>query len=857
LLALQRLLREERYAVVRGQGGEGKTALAAEFARWMVRSQQMRRAAFASVEGFEKNIAESIIDKLGHQLVKPGFSTQIDCNGDLAKAEQEIERVLREQPTLLVMDNMESVLLPPFMVEETPEALSEEAGEELKAILALCERLLKVSDTRLIFTSREPLPTPFDAERNRRELLQLDREDAVKLVERVLNAVGGDAGASSDAAREEIEQLVDAVNCHARTLALLAPALRSHGVEGTRESLVQLMADMEKQFPGSREKSVFASVELSLRRMSAVNRGRALVFGVFQGAVDLDVLAMMMEWEKADVVSLAVELVETGLATPNRYDHLTLNLALCPYLRGSLDATERETLIARWVEAMRTYVAFLVHQSKQNAEIAVTLTVLELPNLVALLDLTRQSGDAEATIGLATSLYSLLSMLGKPRLLERVGQVRDAAAASLGDAWNHASFEAARTRIEQQLATGRLSDAFDDAQQLLQRGRTVGGQAYPDADYDLAMACILLARVLQTVGAPDQALQLLDEARQRFEAVEKGAPGRGADGMASACLTEQGTCLLDLGRLDEAAAAYEEGIRLDERRGADRDVAVGKGQLGTVRMAQRRYSEALKAHEDARRRFTQLNEPGMVAVSWHQTGMVYQLARQPEAAEDAYRKSLALKVRIGDVAAQANTLGQLGILYDNDLGRTEEAVALLRQAADKYVQIRSLADEGRVRSGLAIRLRKLRHLDEARQEIRGAIECGVQFGHASEPWKSWAILAAIETDADNPAAAAEANRKAIACYVAYRRDGGENHYTDGRISLALTQSMLAADDATAASLLQQLAADPEAASLLPFISALQAIVAGSRNRTLADVRELNFRMAAEILFLIETLEKHR
>ena len=34
----------------RGQGGEGKTALAAELARWLVRSHQMRRAAFVSVE---------------------------------------------------------------------------------------------------------------------------------------------------------------------------------------------------------------------------------------------------------------------------------------------------------------------------------------------------------------------------------------------------------------------------------------------------------------------------------------------------------------------------------------------------------------------------------------------------------------------------------------------------------------------------------------------------------------------------------------------------------------------------------------------------------------------------------------
>ena len=43
--------------------------------------------------------------------------------------------------------------------------------------------------------------------------------------------------------------------------------------------------------------------------------------------------------------------------------------------------------------------------------------------------------------------------------------------------------------------------------------------------------------------------------------------------------------------------------------------------------------------------------------------------------------------------------------------------------------------------------------------------------------------------------------------------------------------------------------------LRPFIQALQAIVAGSRDRTLADAPELDHTMAAEILFLIETLEK--
>ncbi len=197
LLALQRLFRQERYAVVRGQGGEGKTALAAEFARWMVRSQQMRRAAFVSVETHSNQLA--VLDALGRQLV--GQSYSVAAFDELEKAILPVERALREQATLLVVDNMESILLPPYL--ETSEALTEDAARELQAILALCERLLRAGDTRLVFTSRESLPAPFDAQRNRRELHQLDREDAVKLVERALNAEnnGGDAGDTGCRAR--------------------------------------------------------------------------------------------------------------------------------------------------------------------------------------------------------------------------------------------------------------------------------------------------------------------------------------------------------------------------------------------------------------------------------------------------------------------------------------------------------------------------------------------------------------------------------------------------------------------------------------------------------------------------------
>jgi tetratricopeptide (TPR) repeat protein len=862
LLALERLLRQERWAVVRGQGGEGKTALAAELARWLVRSQQLRRAAFVSVELCSHK--DAVLDALGRQLVGADYSAAKYANPEQALLP--IERALREQPTLLVIDNMESVLLPPYL--DTPDLLSEEAALELQEILALAQRLLRAGETRLVFTSREALPAPFDAQRQRWELRQLGKGDAVVLIERSLaagegsGAPGAGAGAAAlEARREEIEALVAAVQGHARTLALLAPELRRRGVAATQTALLELMEQMQQQVaqlpaddPRRREQSLFASVELSLRRLSATNRERARLLRVFHGGVDLDVLRWMTGWEQAEVEGLAQELVGTGLATANPYNHLSLNPALCPYLKASLSEEERQELTTRWQKAMVAYLNWVYQQISQNAELASTLTLLELPNLFALLDRSQAVADPETVIDRATFLYGLLRGLGKPRLLERVARVREAAAAALGKGWSHARFEASRTRIDQRLAAGQLREALAGAQQLLQQAQAAGEEAYTVADYDLAMAFSLLGRVLNTGGEVQQALPLLQEAGQRFEAIANKYPGTGAEQMASACLTEQGNCLRNLGRYDAAAAAYEESIRRAEQRGDQRAVAVSKGELGTIRLCQQRYAEALEAHQQARDTFSRLNEPGTVAIAWHQIGRVHEEAGQPEAAAEAYNRSLAIKVRLGNQTGQANTLGQMGNLYSAILQRPEEAVAFYKQAADIYGTIGDRLSEGRQLSNLAATLVKLKRLEEARQTIRRAIEYNAPFGHAAEPWTSWNNLAVIETAAGNSCAAADARHQALGAFLAYRRDGGENPTGSGRLALAVRQDLASGDPAEVASSLQHLTAAPQNASMLPFLTALQAITADSRERSLAEVPGLDFKEAAEVLLLIEALE---
>jgi hypothetical protein len=92
-----------------------------------------------------------VLDALGRQLVGKNYS--VATFPDLEHAILSVERALTEQPTLLVVDNMESILLPPFLAEETPEALSEDARRELDAILQLCARLQAKGDTM-------PIPVP-------------------------------------------------------------------------------------------------------------------------------------------------------------------------------------------------------------------------------------------------------------------------------------------------------------------------------------------------------------------------------------------------------------------------------------------------------------------------------------------------------------------------------------------------------------------------------------------------------------------------------------------------------------------------------------------------------------------------
>lgn len=856
LLALQRLLAREPYAVVQGQGGEGKTALATELARWFVRSNQIERAVFVSVEQLEAAPALAVLDAIGQQLLA---NYNVAEHAELNEALKLVERALKESSTILIIDNLETLLIPPYL--DPDNALAADARADLDSLLDLCRRLNHIGRTKIVFTTREPLPEPFANERHRIELARLDPHDAVAFVERVLREDAAEMpGELSQAKWEVIEDLVESVQGHARTLSLLAPHLQELGVEKTREQVVALMQRMDAAHPDNRERSLFASVELSLQRLSEANRDRVKVLGVFHGGVNPGVLCPMMEWERDTYDQLAMELVGSGLATLGPYGHLRLHPALCPYLHERLDLDERDSLSAHWIEVMRSFVDYLALEKDGDAQLAAKLTLLELPNVMALLDRAHAAGDAEVTVALTNDLFGLVQFLGKPRILAKIDATREAAANALGSTiWSHARFLAQSTRIEQQLNSGQLSDALAGGRDLYQRALAAGDSAYDGADYDVAIACFLLGRVLDIVGASGQALHLLQEAQSRFETIDNAEDSRSARRMASVSLAEQGNSLMSIGQFEAAANAFEEKIKRAESMDDSRQVATGKFQLGTVRYLQGRYGDALSTYEEARDTFTDLGEPLTVATVWHQIGKVYQNAGRAEAAEQAYRQSLTIKTQEGNVAGQANSLLELGNLYVNFLGRLEDAVTFFRQAADKYIAVNDLAREGTARNNLAVVLLRLDRFDEARTEIHRALACKEPFGHASEKWTTWDIANDVETADGNLEAAATARHKALDLFLAYRRDGGENHSVVGRLCHDVTAALLQPDPndndtptiESVKSQMEDLFA--EDAGWGPFIPILNQIMDGARHRTLADNAKLSYEMAAEIHVLLDLL----
>ncbi|MDP7111154.1 MAG: CHAT domain-containing protein [Myxococcota bacterium] len=600
LTVLERRLRTERWLTVVGDGGQGKTSLAVEAARWQQGIRRFGRVAFVSVEQHAE--ARGALDRLGRQLI-PGFSV----------------------------------------------AAQEGRGDRDERL----ERLAGVGDTRLLLTSRTLPPPPFDGGCHR--LGPLSRGEGVQLVGRVLSVLGpGRAGADEDDSAWA-EEMVDRVGGHARSLVLLTPLVAAGDARTTAADLASHMADLERDHPGERERSLLASVRLSLDALPPVTRSLLPPLAVFRGHPHVAAMAPVLGVTTDRAMEVCRELVRLGLADAEG-PFLVPDPALTAALDLELSTADRVRARARWLEVIQTQLQALYDQHFRESHLAAQGTTHALGDLLAALS------RLEAGVG--------------------VGNV---------DAEGH--------EVLRRIQEGDLQGASRTARTLAERAEAMG-DVYPEAEFDRAMARWLVGRVRLRSGDAQAALGPLDDAHLRFMRLAE-AGTEGARRMASVTLAELGDALRHLGRLDEAGDALRRANHADEKRGDMRQLASARVSLGIVHLRAGRLRDALETFHRARAVFEEMDDPGSVAHTWHQIGTVHDSAGAAEEAERAYQRALRLRTQAEDRAGEAITLVQLGNLY-RDTARADEAVSFFAQAAAIFGELGDNFREAGARSNLGL-----------------------------------------------------------------------------------------------------------------------------------------------------------
>ncbi|MEL6592767.1 MAG: tetratricopeptide repeat protein, partial [Bacteroidota bacterium] len=741
LLALERLLLQKPWAAIRGQGGAGKTTLAVELCRWLVQTGRFKRCAFVSLE--EYSDARGMLDHLGRQLVGEEYAVSL-YGDDLQKALQPIKRALEDFPTLILLDNLESIL----PLDHAPDEAQQEA---LAEILAVCKQLLGTSKskTRLLFTSREVLPAPFNLKGHYQELGRLSEREAIKLVEQVLRQEGIELPQTEKAeTHAEIKALVEAANYHARALSLIARQLGATGLEGATQRIAEIMHALESAHTGERENSLFASVQLSLDRLPPEMQEQAKALAVFHGGAHVWVLSQVAEIEVEAAQALNGALIQVGLATDAGMGHLRLDPALPLWMKARLTEDQYQDYQSRWLVAMQELSDYLYDQKFKDTQLATDLTRLEVLNLLAMLQ--QMEGSAEARMDQINTVESLLEWLSLHGPMQTVIQLRKQIARDLGD-WGHAYFLNQSKEIDRLLDRGETADARSLAIQLLKQFEQNAN--YAEANHDYATTLLRVGRIYQMGGRAELALPALQQALERFE-----NQGQRGQGMAAA-LTKMGNCYTDLGQWEAAESAYTEAIKIggdiDDKRG----VAVSRGGLATLWYWQQKYDAALEAFQESLNAFQHMGEGRAEAQILHQIGLVYQSKQNWTAAEQTYRQSLEIAIHEKDRFGEAGSLGQLGNLYI-DWDRFEEAANCYEKAAKIYTSLNDLRHEISTRSNLANLFVSMEIYDRARDEIKKAITIQERFEYVGKSWIRWDVLYKLEKAEGNQAAAKDAWQKA-------------------------------------------------------------------------------------------------
>jgi tetratricopeptide (TPR) repeat protein len=802
---------------ITGFGGQGKTALALEAGRWLVRTGLFQRVCMISYAAYQGSDPVS----MAVATMSTTFEQSL-IDADAARA------ALAETPTLLILDNLETL------------AADNTLGELLDAALSWSE----AGASRVLLTSRHRdfrhpgYPLAGSYAHQHWLLGELQPHDAVDWFDSLRRLPP--KSRLKRPRRDVLIRLFGKVGFHPLSISLLAQQLKQRGPAEVEERLEALL---EEQPVNQADRSLLASLELSLEQLPEQCRQWLPRLGVFQGGCLEEMVGRVTGLAEADedpsiaqgrklwealqsgdpvailravghdlpegelppeVVQQLQELVndetvqklrkqveaapKTELvagADPSTWPQLREALlraglmealrvpetdktflrfhpTLAPALWQRLDKEEQTELLEGYWQAYYQLSGQLYHLDDTNPHAARALARCELPNLLRAVHAALQTGEAEQGVDFAERVNLFLRNFGLRRDAEELTEAANKVGGTVGSqAWF-----AARSNLGEQLwqngQPGAAAQVFADI--------LAGLEEMPS--YNRCLTLHRLGRCFGVQGQPGQAEQLY---RQELAELARLEQSDGVQRQTGLAWTDLADVLCNQKRYNEAKTAYQVALEIDEELGDTRGMAVDNGQLGTLAYVQGELAEAEERYKEALSLFQSIAEPAHEAIYTHQLGIVYQFAEQWEAAEQAYRQAARLKEEqglLGGSNGAGTDWNQLAIVC-KATGRLPEAEQWYRKALAAFQAADDRPHAAVTLSNLAILLAD----DPARlDEARGLAEEGLAISETLDPaameiWKTYGLLAHIAEKQGDESRAAAYRSKAERAFAPYRGGG--------------------------------------------------------------------------------------
>ena len=602
--------KETRRVTIAGFGGQGKTALAVEAGRWLVRSGMFDTAVFVDYQAFQGVDAVSVaVSTMARDL---GMNL---IDGDAATVE------LGRRRTLVILDNLEDL-----------------AGEVQQALLTQAIAWSETGQSRVLITTRQG-----DLGHGRygrsgfeHQLIELkglgsvaDPEDAIDYFQGLMAVPPMPAMLPG---RKALIELFGKVDFHPLSIALVAEQLRTRGIVDVIQALDRLLAEVPAG--QSKDRSLIASLNLSLDRLDGDARSLVRRLGVFQGgAMESEVLNIteltVEQWHPIKLQLKTVGLIQVKTFPDFKVPYLKFHPTLAPHLLGELPQNEQVHLRQRYRKRYFGIAQYLYELDQIKPELASVMARQELSNLLAAVKEAIKA-EEDWTVIFIEMVNQFLDYFSMDKDHQNLTQKAIKLSGHVGST----SWILAQTNLgEEQFYSGEINKAVRIFNEIVNE---LGDAASDSRGFILDR----LGSCYREIGASNRAAEYYRAALLNYEQLGDGV---GIKNQINLVEVHLANVLANMGEFVQARKLYATALEFAKKQRNTLRQASIIGGIGSLALHERHFDAAEECQKTAIKLCQLANTPSNEAMGWYELGVIYHRTQRFDQAEESYRKSAYLK----------------------------------------------------------------------------------------------------------------------------------------------------------------------------------------------------------------------